>query len=139
MTAAAEGHVADLIAAYVFARTTLETMKDEIKPYQRDADKAEADLFDFLESQNLRSVRDATRGLFTISDIAEPRVVDAASLVTWAEDAMPEILTANRSRLGAIIREILRGDRPMVNGTPEGLPPGVEATFRRSINWRRSP
>lgn len=127
-----------LISDYTFARTAHEQAKAEVKPYKQAEDAAEAALFEYMEGQNLRSARHAQHGLVMLSDIAEAQITDAVALVKWAEQAMPEILTANRQRLGVIVRDILKGDRePVDTTTPEGLPPGVSFYLRRSINWRR--
>lgn len=136
---AAEGRIADLIRVYAEARFQLDQAKEAAKPLQAAKDRAEADLFDAMENQNLRSVRHGTLGLFMLSDLAEPQLLDAVQFVRWAEDAMPEILTANRQRLAVVIREILRGERDRLSADGDGLPPGVGFTTRRNINWRKAP
>lgn len=134
----AAGPIAGLVAEYAFAREALDEVKQRTKPFQERKDAAETALFDALENAGLKSVRHATLGLFTLSDLAEPRVADPATFVAWAERAMPEVLTANRQRLAVVIREILRGDRPFASQDTEyGLPPGVDFSTRRNINWRK--
>lgn len=133
---AASGRVADLITEYASARTVLSDAKARLVPLQTAKDAAEAALFDFMENQDLRSVRHGELGLFILSDLAEPVMEDPRAFVAWAEDTMPELLTANRSRLAVVIREVLRGERSL--GLDSEMPPGVAYTTRRTINWRRS-
>lgn len=136
--AQAQGAIERLVVEYAAARRALDDMRQQTKPYQERKDRAEQALFDALEDQQLRSVRHAELGLFTLSILADPRIDNSDAFVAWAEKAMPELLMANRQRLGVIVREVLKGERDPITATDEGLPPGVGYGMRRSISWRQS-
>jgi hypothetical protein len=118
-----------LINAYADARAAREEVSAQEKRLREIEEKAEQALFTELEHLNLRAVRHE-RGLFTLNDLAWPKIVDPSMARQWAELEHPDLITLNATRLGPFIREALK----------EGLdlPPGVEATFSRKINWRRS-
>ncbi len=121
----------DLVVAYATARANREAVSDEEKRLRDIEAKAELALFDRMEALNLRSVRHEKLGLFTLNDMANAVVTDAAALREWALEVMPELLSPNRQTLGKIVRDLLKegGD----------LPPGIEPAFYRKINWRRAP
>lgn len=134
----ATGQLRELVEELAAARRALADMKEKLKPYQLAEDAAESALFDALENASMRSVRHKDLGLFTLSDLAEPRIEDPIAFVAWADKAAPELLTANRQRLAVVVREVLRGERPAITDTAEGLPPGVAYSTRRTIGWRQS-
>lgn len=118
-----------LIEAYAVARSAREVISDQEKAARAVETKAELELFDAIERLGLRSVRHGVLGLFSLNDMANAVVTDAARLREWAEIEMPEILLPNRQTLGKVIRDALKEGRD--------LPPGTEAAFYRKINWRR--
>lgn len=120
-----------LIEDYATARAVRESVSDEEKRLRATEGRAEQALFDGLERLGLRSARHKTLGLFTLNDMANGSVIDAAKLREWALEEMPELLSPHASKLGKIVRDALKEGEP--------LPPGVEATFYRKINWRRGP
>jgi len=120
-----------LMEAYAIARAGREAAGDVEKERRRIEDEAERQLFDAMERLQLRSARHDTYGLFTLNDMANAVVTDEGELRKWALEEMPELLLANRARLGKVVRDTLR----------EGgvMPPGVDVAFKRGINWRRGP
>lgn len=128
-------HLRDLADQYAFQRTVVEAMKDELKPEDAKLVAITATLFDAMEAAGLHSVRTA-KGLFTLSDLADAKVIDATTFVEWAKQEMPEILHPNFQRLSKLVRDSLKGESSFPG--IEGLPPGVDFATRRGITWRRS-
>lgn len=124
------GELDALIIAYATARSIREDVTEREKQLRNIEAKAEQDLFDAIERLGLRSVRHRELGLFTLNDMANGTVTDEAALREWALNEMPELMLPNRQRLGKVVRDTLKE-----GGT---LPPGVDATFYRKINWRRA-
>lgn len=120
-----------LIEAYVAARSTREAAALRVKALQAIEDRATTDLFDAMERVNLRSAKHDTLGTFALNDLAWAKVTDEPTAREWAETAYPELLSVNRQRLSAIVREALREGDP--------LPPGVGFTTSRKISWRGGP
>lgn len=118
-----------LAVAYADARKAREEVSDTEKRLREIEKRAEAALFEGLEARNLRSIRHKDLGLFTLSDIADAVVTDAAALREWAQEVMPELLSPNRQTLGKVIRDAMKEG--------EAIPPGTDYAFRRGINWRR--
>ena len=118
-----------LVQAYADARSFREEISDREKYLRGVEVTAERALFEALERLNLRSVRHATLGLFTMNDMANADVTDEAKLREWALEEMPDLMLPNRMRLGKVVRDTLKegGD----------LPPGVDVVFYRKISWRR--
>lgn len=118
-----------LVNAYADARAVREEASDTEKRLREIEQKLEVALFDELEKLNLRSVRHE-RGLFSLNDLAWPKIEDPEKARMWAEENHPELITLNSTRLGPYLREMVK----------EGadLPPGVDVTFSRKINWRKS-
>ena len=120
-----------LVEAYVAARTRREDAGAQEKRLREVELRAEVALFDELERQGLRSVRHGRLGLFYLNDQVSPTVNDDAALREWATQEMPELLIANRARLGAVIRAALKEGRD--------LPPGTDYGTYRKIGWRDKP
>lgn len=118
-----------LIRAYVDARIVREAASAREKELRAIEDRAEADLFDAMERVNLRSATHDELGMFILSDLAWAKVTDEAKAREWAEHEAPELLLLNRQRLAVVVREALKGERDM--------PPGVDWTTSRGVNWRR--
>lgn len=120
-----------LVEAYVAARGRREDASATEKRLREVESRAELALFDELERQNLRSVRHATLGLFYLNDQVSATVTDDVALRSWAVEVMPELLIANRARLGSVVRHTLK----------EGgeLPPGTDYSTYRKIGWRDRP
>lgn len=118
-----------LVVAYATARALRESVSDKEKEMRVTEGHAEAALFDGLERMNLRGVRHAEFGLFTLNDMASATVTDEKALREWAQEVMPELLLPNRARLSKVVRDSLKGEGEM--------PPGTEPSFYRKINWRR--
>lgn len=130
-----------LINAYADARVRREKAGELMKELQRYEDEAEEALFSSMEAMNLRSIRHE-RGLFSLNDLADARVVDEVKAREWAQLYLSEVITLNRQRLSKVVRDLLRGDEapgPLVHNGEFGvdLPPGVDIAFRRTIGWRR--
>lgn len=114
----------------VLLRTRLEMAEDEAKRIRGNYEQVEAELFDALENAGLRKI--ATKdGLFMLNDLAWAKVTDAEAAKEWADQVMPELLTLNLQRLSKLVRDTLKGERE------GGIPPGVDYTTSRKINWRR--
>lgn len=111
-------------------RIRLEMAEDEAKRIRGDYEQVEGELFDALENAGLKSVRTG-RGLFTLNDLAWAKVTDQEQAKAWADQEMPELLTLNLSRLSKIVRDTLKGERQ------GDIPPGVDYSTSRKINWRR--
>ena len=111
-------------------RIRLEMAEDEVKRIRKGYEGVEAELFDAMENAGLKNVR-TERGLFTLNDLAWAKVTDAVAAKAWADAEMPELLMLNLQRLSKIVRDTLKGERD------GGIPPGVDFTTSRKINWRR--
>lgn len=120
-----------LIEAYAAARSAKTEAAERQKKLQQVEDHATRDLFDALERVNLRSVKHDTLGTFSLNDLAWPKVVDEELVRAWAQMEMPDVITVNKQRLAVIVREALKGERDM--------PPGLEYSTSRKINWRGGP
>lgn len=120
----------DLIERYAELRrereeaTALEKVRREVE------DDAERELFDEMERLGLRSARHERYGLFILDDKAWPKITDSLAARGWAESEAPDLITLNSTRLGPYVREALKEGRE--------LPPGVDFTLSRKIQWRRS-
>lgn len=86
--------------------------------------EAESLLFEAIENAGLTSIR-TTTGLFSLSDLAWPRIEDRERLLAWAEAEHPELLTLNLQRLQTPLREALK--------TGTELPPGLTYSVTRKI------
>jgi len=111
-------------------RIRLEMAEDEASRIRGNKEQVEAELFDAMENAGLKNVR-TERGLFTLNDLAWAKVTDAAAAKAWADAEMPELLTLNLQRLSKLVRDTLKGERK------GEIPPGVDFTTSRKINWRR--
>lgn len=120
-----------LIEAYAAARSVRVEAQAHLKRCQAVEDRATADLFDAMERVNVRSLTHDTLGTFSLNDLAWPKVTDEEAARAWAQTEFPEAITINRQRLAVIVREALRGERQ--------LPPGVDYSLSRKINWRGGP
>jgi hypothetical protein len=128
----------DLAERYALTRVYVESLRDALKIEQDKLDADEARLFDAMEKLGIRAFRHELYGQFLLSDLADATLPDPYVFVAWARDNAPELLIANRMRLGKLIRDHMKGDYDFPEpGTPTGLPPGVDFKTRRSINWRR--
>lgn len=116
-----------LVRAYAAARGKREVATAEEKRLREIEDDAARDLFDELERQGLRSIRHEL-GQFLLDDKAWSKVVDPVAARNWAEEHAPDLITLNTTRLNPFVREALR------EGTD--LPPGVEYSIGRKIQWR---
>lgn len=116
-----------LIRAYAVAREKREAAGAEEKRLRVIEDDAERELFDALEQQGLHSIRHEL-GQFILNDQAWSKVVDPIAARGWAEEHAPDLITLNVTRLNPTVRNALK----------EGLelPPGVEYSIKRSIQWR---
>ncbi len=111
-------------------RIRLEMAEDESKRIRGNLEAVEHDLFDALENAGAKQIR-TERGLFSLNDLAWAKVTDPEAAKAWADAEMPELLTLNLQRLSKVVRDTLKGER-------EGaIPPGVDYTTSRKINWRR--
>lgn len=128
----------DYAERYALTRVYVESLRDALKLEQEKLDDDEARLFDAMEKLGIRAFRHGDYGQFLLSDLADATLPDPYVFVQWARDNAPELLIANRMRLGKLIRDHMKGDYEFPEpGTPTGLPPGVDFKTRRSINWRR--
>jgi len=125
----ADGPLSALADRLADARNAMEEALDAAKTFGEAYAKVEAELFDALEQQGLTSIR-TPRGLFRLNDMAWARIADAALAREWAEANMPEVITLNHTRLSVVVREALKGGRP--------IPPGIDFTMSRKITWRRT-
>lgn len=132
-----EAWLADLADQYADIRRDLTDANAAAKAVQEQHDILEARLFAALEDANLRSIR-TERGLFTLNDLAWAKVVDEAAAREWAEHNMPELLLLNRARLSPAIRPVLAGEENLPGVEPGQLPPGVDFTTSRKINFRKA-
>jgi len=89
-------------------------------------DVAQARLFDAIEAAGLRSVRTGA-GMFSLNDLAWPRIADPSAALAWAEANAPEFITLNHQRLISPVREAIKEGRD--------LPPGVDFTTSRKIRY----
>lgn len=126
----ATGDLSALISAYADLRVRREASADHTKELKAAEDAAAVALFDAMERLSLRSVRHA-RGLFSLNDLAWPKLEDSEAAREWAKVAAPELLTLNLQRMQTRVREYVRGEA-------DELPPGVGYSISRGINWRRS-
>jgi hypothetical protein len=117
-------HVRDLADEYHMRKIARDAAKQTYERHQAEYDIAEAALFDAIENAGLQSIR-TPAGLFSLSDLAWPRIEDRERLMTWAENEAPELLTLNLQRLQTPLREALK------DGSE--LPPGLGFTTSRKI------
>lgn len=128
-TEQAEARLSAIADKLANARNLLDAVEDSARQYRADYEQVEAELFEALEQQGLRSIR-TDRGLFSLNDLAWAKIADAATARAWADENMPEVITLNHTRLSVVVREALKkGEEP---------PPGIDYTLSRKINWRRS-
>lgn len=111
-------------------RIWLEMVEDEAKRIRSNTEQVEAELFDAMENAGLKNVR-TERGLFMLNDLAWAKITDPEQARLWADQNEPALLTLNLQRLSKIVRDTLRGERE------GGIPPGVDYSTSRKINWRR--
>ena len=116
-----------LIRAYAAARDKREVAGNEEKRLRVLEEDAERELFDALEQQGLHSIRHEL-GQFILDDKAWSKVIDPIAARGWAEEHQPDLITLNVTRLNPVVREALK------NG--DQLPPGVEYSIKRKIQWR---
>lgn len=100
--------------------------KQTYDTHQEHYDAAERALFNAIENAGLTSVR-TPAGLFSLSDLAWPRIEDRDRLVAWAEAERPELITLNLQRLQTPLREALKEGQE--------LPPGLGFTTSRKIRY----
>lgn len=110
-------------------RVARDAAKNAYNRAVEDHDAAERELFDAIENAGLASIRTPT-GLFSLSDLAWPRIEDRDRLLAWAEAEHPELLTLNLQRLQTPLREALK------NG--DELPPGLSYSMTRKIRLTAS-
>ena len=126
MTTAAVDHIralADTFHAIKVERDYWKAKLDEVEPRYVEAESA---LFEAIENAGLESVRTQT-GLFSLNDLAWPRIEDRDRLLAWAEAEHPDLLTLNLQRL----------QTPLRNALKEGqeLPPGLTYSVTRKIRF----
>lgn len=113
--------LADQFYAFKQQRDILKNKLDMLEPLYIEA---EAELFEAIENAGLSSVR-TPQGLFSLNDLAWPKIEDRDRLLAWAENEHPELLTLNLQRLQTPLREALKkGDE---------LPPGLSYSVTRKI------
>jgi hypothetical protein len=113
--------LADRFYRWKNARDDAKAVLDNI---DRQYAESEADLFEAIENAGLSSVR-TPEGLFSLNDLAWPKIDDRDLLLAWAEAEHPDFLTLNLQRLQTPLREALR------NG--DVLPPGLGYSVTRKI------
>lgn len=104
--------------------------KETYERAQAAYEEVERALFEAIEGTGLRAVRTPT-GLFSLNDLAWPKIEDAEAARRWAEAEAPELITLNHQRLIKPVRDFLKGDAPE-------LPPGIGFTQSRKIRITRS-
>lgn len=110
-------------------RAELAALSEETKEVQKAHDAIEAELFEALENAGIGQIRVDHLGLFSLSDLAWPKIDDEAAARAWADAEFPEAITLNRQRLQTLVRGRLKKN--------EDLPPGIGYTVTRKINWRK--
>lgn len=125
-TATVNAKIRDLADEFHMRKIARDAAKETLDRHQAEYDKAEADLFDAIENAGLSSVR-TPAGLFSLNDLAWPKVEDRDRLVAWAEHENPELLSVNLQRLQTPLREALREGKD--------LPPGLGFTTSRKIRF----
>jgi len=126
MTTEAVDHIralADTFHVIKAERDTAKLVLDEIEPRYVEAESA---LFEAIENAGLESVR-TTRGLFSLNDLAWPRIEDRDRLLAWAEAEHPDLLTLNLQRLQTPLRAALKEGQE--------LPPGLTYSVTRKIRF----
>ena len=124
-------NITNLARAYAVARARREEVSEQENQLRNIEASAEKELFDAMERMSQRAVRVDGLGMFSLNDIADGHVIDAARLREWAQHERPELLLPNYQTLGKIVRDAIKDEVP--------LPPGVEPVFRRKITWRGRP
>lgn len=126
MTTAAVDHIrglADTFHEIKAERDAAKLVLDAIEPAYAEAESA---LFEAIENAGLESVR-TQRGLFSLNDLAWPRIEDRDRLMAWAEAEHPDLLTLNLQRLQTPLREALKAGQE--------LPPGLTYSVTRKIRF----
>lgn len=126
MTTAAVDHIRALAETFYEVKRERDAAKlalDEIEPRYVEA---EAALFGAIEDAGLESVR-TSRGLFSLNDLAWPRIEDRDRLIAWAEAEHPDLLTLNLQRLITPTRSAIKEGQE--------LPPGLTYTTTRKIRF----
>jgi hypothetical protein len=116
--------IRDLADEFHMRKIARDAAKQTYERHQAEYDDAEGRLFDALENAGLQSVR-TPAGLFSLSDLAWPRIEDRERLLAWAENEHPELLTLNLQRLQTPLREAIK------DGSE--LPPGLGFSTTRKI------
>lgn len=125
----ANQRIVRLSEAYHAAKIEYDAAKVTVDAAKERHDAAEAELFDAIENAGLTSVR-TVAGLFSLNDLAWPKIEDRDRLIAWAEAEHPELLTLNTQRLQTPLREAIK------NG--DELPPGLSYTTSRKIRFTAS-
>jgi len=116
--------IRDLADAFYRWKNARDDAKAVLDNIDREYAEAEAALFEAIENAGLESVR-TPEGLFSLNDLAWPKIDDRDLLLAWAEAEHPDFLTLNLQRLQTPLREALR------NG--DVLPPGLGYSVTRKI------
>jgi len=119
-----------LISDFANAKARLQNLEAEKKELEAEVRVAEALLFDALEDDGLRSVKTDDLGTFSMNDLAWAKIEDREKALAWADQNRPEMLTLNHMQLSMVVREALKGEGE--------IPPGVDFTTSRKINWRKA-
>ena len=119
-----------LISDFANAKQRLAGIQADEKEQQEVVKKTEAQLFDALEDEGLRSVKADDLGTFGMNDLAWAKIEDRALALAWADENKPEMLTLNHMQLSMVVREALKGEGE--------IPPGVDFTTSRKISWRKA-
>jgi len=120
----ATAHIRGLADTFYEIKQDRDTIKSTLDAVEIKYVEAESLLFEAIENAGLSSIRTPT-GLFSLSDLAWPRIEDRDKLLAWAEAEHPELLTLNLQRLQTPLREALK--------TGAELPPGLTYSVTRKI------
>ncbi len=126
---AASGRIRSLTDELHIARVLRDTAKMEYERLSAEHDEIEAKVFEAIENAGLKSVRTPV-GLFTLSDLAWPKIEDRERLVAWAEAENPELISVNLQRLQTPLREAIAEGRE--------LPPGLGYSISRKVRLTRA-